>query len=92
MKCSSNRVYEYILEEPEAQGAPLELSRLPVTGLDDLLWQAGQSSGVEAVTLWTSTTDEFVEECDRLLTWILTFILHHTRLMETTVIQGQNSF
>lgn len=72
--------YKYILKESEAHGAPLKLSGLLVSRLDDLLGQAGEPSSVETVTLWTGTSDELVEECNCLLTRILTFILHHARL------------
>lgn len=67
-------------EQSEAGGAPLKLSGLLVTALNDLFWQVGQSSSVEAVALGTGTRDELVEERYSLLTRILTFILHHTSL------------
>lgn len=69
-----------IPEESQAGGAPLKLSGLLVTALDDLFWQIGQSSSVEAVALGTGAGDELVEERYGLLTRILTFVLHHTSL------------
>lgn len=76
-------------EESEADGALLEIPGLPVSWLDDLLWQVGKSSSVETIALWTSTSDELVEECDGFLTWILTFILHHTGLKKTVWYKSQ---
>lgn len=67
-------------EQSEAGGAPLKLSGLLVTALNDLFWQVGQSSSVEAVALGTGTGDELVEERYCLLARILAFILHHTSL------------
>lgn len=74
-----------IPEHPEAAGAPLKLPGLLVAALDDLFRQVGESSGVEAVALRAGAGDEFVEEGDGLLTWILAFILHHASLRDTTV-------
>lgn len=89
--CSHYRAYKYILEESEADGAPLKLSGFSVTRLDDLLRQVGESGSVEAVTLRTGAGDELVEECDRLLTWILALILHHASLQDHTRTQGHTT-
>lgn len=70
-------------EQSEADGASLKLSGLPVARLDDLLWQVGKPCRVESVALRTSAGDELVEERDRFLTRILTFILHHACLQGT---------
>lgn len=77
-----HRVWQNLLEESQADGAPLKLSGFPVAWLDDLLGKVGQSSGVEAVTLRTGAADELVKECDCLLTRILTLVFHHASLRE----------
>lgn len=69
-----------LLEESQADGAPLKLPGFPVASLDDHLGQVGQSGGVEAITLGTGTADELIEERDGLLTGILALVLHHAGL------------
>lgn len=81
--CGRRRQKErHVLEQPEADGTPLEFSGLLVSRLDDFLREVGESSSVEPVTFRTGAADELVEEGDGLLAGVLTFVLHHAGLEE----------